>query len=80
MYFMEGLKMKNDILDAVLMTEEQKTRQDKRKANRKKKLVVEVIKGHILCGNVKKAIDIAEANGIDSKEFGKITKEVGEMQ
>lgn len=72
--------MKNDIVDAVLMTEEQKVRQDKRKANRKKKLVVEAIKGHILCGNIKKAIDIAEANGIDSKEFGKITKEVGEMQ
>lgn len=72
--------MKNDVLDAALMTEEQKARQDKRKANRKKKLVIEAIKGHILCGNIKKAIDIAEANGIDAKEFGKITKEVGKMQ
>ena len=71
--------MKNDILDAVLMTEEQKERQDKRKANRKKKLVVDTIKGHILNGEIKKAIDIAVANGIDSKEFGKITREVGEI-
>lgn len=71
--------MKNDILDATLMTKEQKERQDKRKANRKKNLVVEAIKGHILCGNIKKAIDIAEANGIDAKEFGKITKEVSKI-
>lgn len=70
--------MKNDMIDAVLMTEEQKERQDKRKANRKKKLAVEAIKGHILNGEIKKAIDIAEANGIDSKEFGKITKEVSQ--
>ena len=48
----------------------------KRKANRKKKLAVNAIKGWLVCGNVKRAIDIAEANGIGAKEFGKIAEEV----
>lgn len=68
--------MKDYLIDAVLITKEQEERQDKRKANRKKKLAVDSIKGFILCGNIKKAIDIAEKHNIDSKEFGKIVKEV----
>ena len=62
--------MKNYLVDAMLdkRTDEQIA---KRKANRKHKLVVDAIKGWLVCGNVKKAVDIAEANGIDAKEFGK---------
>lgn len=44
----------------------------KRKANRKKKLAIEAIQCHMLSGNIKKAIDIAEAHGISPVEFGKI--------
>ena len=63
--------MKNYLADAMFdkRTDEQIA---KRKANRKHKLAVDSIKGWIVCGNVKKAVDIAEANGIDAKEFGKI--------
>lgn len=63
--------MKNYLVDAMLdkRTDEQLA---KRKANRKHKLAVDAIKGWLVCGNVKKAIDVAQANGIDEKEFGKI--------
>lgn len=50
--------------------------QDSRKANRKKKLVIETIKGWLTCGNIKKAVDIAEKHNITPEEFGKIAKEV----
>lgn len=63
--------MKNYLVDAMLdkRTDEQIA---KRKANRKHKLAVDAIKCWLVCGNVKKAVDVAEANGIDAKEFGKI--------
>ena len=51
------------------MTDEQIA---KRKAKRKHKLAVDAIKGWLVCGNIKRAVDIAEANGVDAKEFGKI--------
>lgn len=61
----------NYLIDAMLdkRTDEQITR---RKANRKHKLAVDAIKGWLVCGNVKRAIDIAQAYGICEKEFGKI--------
>lgn len=63
--------MKNYLVDAMLdnRTDEQIA---KKKANRKHKLAVDAIKGWLICGNVKRAIDIAQANEIDEKEFGKI--------
>lgn len=68
--------MKDYLVDAMLVTDEQAKRQDKRKANRKKKLVMEEIKGWLTCGNIKKAVDIAEKYNITPEEFGKIAKEV----
>ena len=71
--------MKNWMLDTVFETDELEEKRIKRKANRKKKLVIDAIKGHILNDDIKKAIDLCEKYGITPKEFGKIAKEVGEM-
>ena len=68
--------MKDWMMESVLMTNEQKAKQDKRKENRKRKLAIDAIKGFIVCGNIKKAVDIAEKNGISPEEFGKISAEV----
>lgn len=68
--------MKNWMTDAILETEEQQERREKRKENRKHKLAIESIKQYLVIGNIKKAIDIAEANNIDAVEFGKISKSI----
>ena len=67
--------MKNYLVDAIL-DKRSDEKIAKIKANRKHKLTVEAIKCWLVCGNVKRAIDIAQANGIDKKEFGKICRTV----
>lgn len=68
--------MKNWMYDAVL-DKTSKEAEQKRKDNRKRKLAIDAIKGHILSGNVKRAIDVAEQHNIGPAEFGKI---VGQLQ
>ena len=68
--------MKNWMVDAILETEEQQNNRKKRKENRKHKLTIELIKQYLVVGDVKKAIDIAEANNINPIEFGKISKSI----
>lgn len=67
--------MKDYLVDA-LLDKTTKEQEQKRKANRKHKLAVEHIKCWLACGNIKKAIDIAELHGITAKEFGKIAATV----
>ena len=39
---------------------------------KRKRIAITVIKGHLQKGNIKKAVEIAENNGITPQEFGAI--------
>lgn len=67
--------MKNWMTDALLDKTSKETEQ-KRKNSRKRKLAVDAIKGHLVSGDLKRAIDVAEYHGIDATEFGKIVEQL----